>query len=1096
MVSFFWAGTSFAAEDLDLFNLLETVEIFHGDSSPTTQKGTDWGDFDIADGTSTRFFKIKNDGNEDLIIAGSQNSNTANFTVVGLPTPLQPIAPDSTATFYIIFDPASLGQKNAEIGIISSDPNHNPFTFDITANAIGFPEIVVEGRFASGSAWENIQDGDTTPFSDDGTFWTSFVNPGNSESHTFRIRNTGDDTLTIGLYGDDSAHFFASGISSSIGPGLSDLFTVTFAPQDRGTHIATISISNNDSNEDPFNFDVRGVAQAPDITIVGGPTFLYSIADGDTSPQTQDGTYFGDHDIDSGAISTDFRMRNVGDLNLDLTSATITGADNDQFSISGVISILPPTESDTFAVSFNPTSAGYKQAEVRIENNDPNENPYTFAIAGNGTGTPEIVVEGSPDALEFKEISSGDSTPAVVDGTEFKSVAGGTILGHTFRVANSGTDTLTLSASDNSASFSITGLASSLQPGQDDEFEVRFAPLSAGTKNGVITLNNNSSTNSTFTFAVSGVGLAPEIALFGGPSLNSLILDGDSSPSTGDGTDFGLAERNTGMVTNTFKIKNEGNVNLDVSSIDVEGGSTSSFEVAHFNPGIVSPGGMMTFDLIFDPFTTGFASYDITINNNDPDEEEYTFRVGGLGVTAPILEVKGAESGQPFALITNGSSSAMASNGTLYQDTDFGASVQNIFQFANKGSANLNFAITSSDPQFEIVNTRTSLFSLQVFDFGIRFTPTASGLQTTTISIDSNDATNDPFTFVLQGTTLAGKARVTGLGKTILNGDTTPATIDGTEFGSVLASSTAVTRRYQIQNIGNAILDLGAASLSGNTGDFALAPLAVSSLAINESTDLALTFEPTTTGTSTVVVAIPTSDPEQDPFTFTVSGERVNSLVGIPDLEICGNGIGIGAGDHSPEIADGTDYGSVSQGSGLVSRTFVMKNRGTAIGAPPGASDLLSIIVNSNHPDVTFASVPSALRSGNSDTFTATFNPVTVGLQEAIISVKSNDPNESPYTFAIQIQVDGPSGPSSGIIDCALDFSGGLSLVEFATEVGKVYEVRTSSNLAAGTWSLVPGTSPLSGTGSVESISFIIPLTGNAPSDPKRFYRLEECPAP
>jgi len=1090
-------GTSFAAPDFDLFNNAQTFEFFSGDTSPTALKGTDWGDVDTAGGSSTRFFVIKNNGTTNLTIAGGSNTNAANFTLAGLPTSIQPIAPGGIDYFQVTFHPSSFGQKNATVSITSSDPNDNPFTFAITANSVGFPEIVIEGRFDSGSEWVNIVDGDATPFTDDGTFWPNFVAAGATETHTFKVRNTGDVTLTT-LSSDDSPHFSISGLPSSIVPGGSSTFSVTFRPQDLGTHIATISISNNDRNEGLFTFAVQGVGQAPRMVVNGGQSFINTIFSGDITPRTQDGTAFGNQHIDNGAISNDFRIRNTGDLLLDLPSATIVGPDRNHFSVTGVIGSLAPNGTDVFTVSFNPTSSGVKQASVSIASNAPNENPYTFAISGSGTGIPRIAMEGSPDGVNFKEIDAGDTSPDLIDGTIYGSVNLGATRTHLFRVSNPGTDTLTLAGSVNGGGFSIFGLAASLEPGQSDEFEVRFSPFSDGIRNGTITVTSNAANNSTFSFAVTAVGLAPEIELFGGDSLSSLISDNDTIPSVSDGTDFGSVELVLGEKTNTFKIRNAGGLGLNVDSVAVSGGSSApDFTLTNVTTGKLGPSEMSTFQLTFNPSGLGVRTATITIQNNDPNEDSFTFAVTGTGVALPITELRGMEDGQDFVTIANGSSSPMITNGTLFADTSFGSFESNSFRLRNRGSAALNYSFSSSDPQFEIRSGLSSLPPQSSTIFSIRFTPTAAGLQTATITYDSNAPEDDPYTFVVQGLALAGEIQVSGKGINIGNGDSSPRTSDGTDFGVVLTSSTAITRTYQIQNQGNDPLLLGAASLSGNTADFTLAPVVVNTLSIGAVTDLSLTFDPASVGGRTVVVSIPSNDPSNDPFTFTVTGEGTNVMTGLPDLEVSGNGIGIASGDFSPNLADGTDFGRILQGSAPVSVSFAMKNLGTLIGSPIGTVvDVSSISVSSNHPDVAFDSVATGLRSGQSDAFTISFSPTTQGLHFATVSISSTDPNENPYTFAIQLQVDPASAASPIILESVFDFAGGPSLVEFATKVGKLYEVKSSTTLVDGTWTLVPGTIGMMGTGNAETFTFTIALTGSTPAAFKRFYRIEESDAP
>jgi hypothetical protein len=54
------------------------------------------------------------------------------------------------------------------------------------------------------------------------------------------------------------------------------------------------------------------------------------------------------------------------------------------------------------------------------------------------------------------------------------------------------------------------------------------------------------------------------------------------------------------------------------------------------------------------------------------------------------------------------------------------------------------------------------------------------------------------------------------------------------------------------------------------------------------------------------------------------------SFVGVPEITVLGNGVSIGDGDTTPSLTDYTDFGSVVQGGTAISRTFTVRNDGTA----------------------------------------------------------------------------------------------------------------------------------------------------------------------
>lgn len=118
-------------------------------------------------------------------------------------------------------------------------------------------EIDVEGNSIS------IVNGDNTPsLTDDTDFGTTLV--GNDVSYTFTITNAGSDDLDISgitITGLDAADFYISvSPSSTVVAGGSTTFEVTFSPASAGTSNATINIDNNDSDENPYTFDIVAVS--------------------------------------------------------------------------------------------------------------------------------------------------------------------------------------------------------------------------------------------------------------------------------------------------------------------------------------------------------------------------------------------------------------------------------------------------------------------------------------------------------------------------------------------------------------------------------------------------------------------------------------------------------------------------------------------------------------------------------------------------------------------------------------------------------------------------------------------------------------------
>jgi hypothetical protein len=121
------------------------------------------------------------------------------------------------------------------------------------------PEIDVTGNGVS------IADGDTSPATGDDTDFGNVNIASGSSAHTFTVENTGGATLSltgsspyVTITGDTSDFTLTLTPSSSISAGSSTTFVVTFDPTAAGTRSASVSIANDDSDENPYNFDIQG----------------------------------------------------------------------------------------------------------------------------------------------------------------------------------------------------------------------------------------------------------------------------------------------------------------------------------------------------------------------------------------------------------------------------------------------------------------------------------------------------------------------------------------------------------------------------------------------------------------------------------------------------------------------------------------------------------------------------------------------------------------------------------------------------------------------------------------------------------------------
>lgn len=302
------------------------------------------------------------------------------------------------------------------------------------------------------------------------------------------------------------------------------------------------------------------IVGVPEIDVSGKG---FSIADGDTTPSTLDGTNFGTIPLNTIASRT-FTVTNIGEDTRYLGTAPSLPA-GFRLGADRLVASLARGTSDTFVVEFPSVTAGTYGGDVVTYNNDANESPYNFTIMAIA-GSPEIDVSGNG-----LSIVDGDTTPSTADDTNFGTVALNTIASRTFTVTNTGSDTLSLGTPSVVGSGFRRGpkvLKSSLAPGESDTFTVVFTSTSTGTKTGEVTLYNSDANESPYNFSLTAMALAPEISITGKNSIE--IASGLNPPNLLDGTDFGVALLHT-LVSQTFTITNLGTAVLTLGTLSITG---------------------------------------------------------------------------------------------------------------------------------------------------------------------------------------------------------------------------------------------------------------------------------------------------------------------------------------------------------------------------------------------------------------------------------------------------------------------------------------------------------------------------------------------
>jgi len=118
-------------------------------------------------------------------------------------------------------------------------------------------------------------------------------------------------------------------------------------------------------------------------------------------------------------------------------------------------------------------------------------------------------------------------------------------------------------------------------------------------------------------------------AVFVQPDIN--VKQNTTNLPDGSGVyNYGEVDENTSTSAITFTIENTGNADLIINDVSID--DTTNFTLTDNTSSPVIGGDSTSFDITFNPQSYGNYSTTVTIDNNDPDENPYTFTITGTGL--------------------------------------------------------------------------------------------------------------------------------------------------------------------------------------------------------------------------------------------------------------------------------------------------------------------------------------------------------------------------------------------------------------------------------------------------------------------------------
>ncbi|RYD23740.1 MAG: choice-of-anchor D domain-containing protein [Verrucomicrobiaceae bacterium] len=320
----------------------------------------------VGDATAMETVVVKNTGTAALTglqvsLSGTQG---AHF-ILSAPTATT-LAPGTSTTVQVSFSPQAGGGKTASLLIASSATPSAPLVLGLAGNATTAPEIAV----SQGAA-------ELTSGSGSAAFGTHDI-ASTSPTKVFTIRNLGSAPLTgIALRSGSGDFIVASPASTTLAPGTSTTFKVSFKPTAAGARSTTITLVSNDADESSFAISVGGSGVAvPEITVVAasGKDFVDNKAFINFSGVLVDGK-----------SSQTVIIRNAGSAPLKNLSVSRFGSNSRDFTISPLrTKSLAPGASTSVRISFSPSKSGVRWGGLRILSNDASEKDFDIILTGTG----------------------------------------------------------------------------------------------------------------------------------------------------------------------------------------------------------------------------------------------------------------------------------------------------------------------------------------------------------------------------------------------------------------------------------------------------------------------------------------------------------------------------------------------------------------------------------------------------------------------------------------------------------------------------------------------------------------------------------------
>ena len=816
---------------------------------------------------------VSNVGTSDLTLGSLFLDAGAEFTMSVDPSGAV-LSPGDSTPIEVTYAPINQGMDTGVVEIPSDDPDEPLIYLLLSGSEQPIPDIVV------------------TPLLVD----FGQVDVGLAQTELVTVSNVGGadlDVTGLSLSGAAEFSYSAANLPGTLTPGAQELVEVTYTPVDDLADTGTLTVASADPDEATVDVALQGEATPePDI---------------DVDPWTVD---FGDVTVDDTVIDT-VSVLNVGDADLLIYGCSYNGAPNLWVSSCPQGAVILPGGSEPMEVTFHPDAELSYAGLVDITSTDPDEPVVTVELLGGGAA-PDIDLV--PTALDFGNVPVNGSL--TLDAEIWNVGAGDLELGVLVQYG--------------SAEFvmDVDPSGEILGPGDVTTVTVTYWPVDLQADNGQIQIPSNDPDEAVVTLSLLGeydpvadIDVDPLQIDFGVQDMGTTSQDqvtvtnvgsGDLSvdlPTLTGSTDFSITANSfpvtlspgvsrtihvtygpSDMVADsaqieitsddpdeplvivelagsptpepdiyavpttlsfgaiqignssalTVNVSNVGSADLELGTLTLNGAGDFAITVDP-SLSVLSPGDSTLLEVTYAPTNNGNDSGYVDIPSNDPDEPVVQIDLSGSEEPVPDIDV------DPL-LVDFGVVDIGLSPSDIVAVSNVGGTSLTVSNLTLSGSADFSYVSNWLPGSIGVGATR---------NVSVVYTPSDDLADTATLTIDSDDPDEPSVVVDIVGSPAEEPDILVD-----------PLVVD---FGLV-KTNTAETEWVTITNVGDADLDVYNCVPYGNSFAISSNP-AGTLLGPGDSTQMSVTFEPTSEIAYSGRVDISSNDPDEPIVQVDLLGE-------------------------------------------------------------------------------------------------------------------------------------------------------------------------------------------------------------------------------